>query len=71
MKFLKEFWRDNKTGAIVSFIIINLGSLIIYSKQHQNFSFNYGEFFSWLPVIWILFSFITMCVYGFVSWCKK
>jgi hypothetical protein len=71
MGFLKEFWKDNKTNAIISFVIINLGSLIIYSKQHQNFNFNISEFFSFLPVVWFLFFIITMCIYGFIRGCEN
>jgi len=51
---IKEIWKANKIGYFISAIFLSLGYLIIYTKQHNRFSFNIGEYFMCLPFILFL-----------------
>jgi len=39
---------------LISCVITSIGALIIYAKQHDRFSFDFGEFLLWLPLTWVM-----------------
>jgi len=62
IKTITEIWKVNKGGYFISSIILSLGSLLIYAKQHNGLTFDIGEYFMYLPFVLLL---LLIFMFGF------
>ena len=58
IKKIKEFFKANKNGLIISSIILFLGAIVLHISQVK--TFNPEQFFIWFPMYYGLFLFISM-----------
>jgi len=66
--FFKDFWRLNKTGLIISFIIYNFFLFIYFLKENFFMNFNSESFFSSLLIAYTIFFVVLLFFYKLMGW---
>jgi hypothetical protein len=53
---------------IIAGAVTSLGALLIYSKQHNKFTFNLGEYLLHLPAVWSMIFLFAISTGIFLNW---
>jgi len=64
---IKEFWKENKKGFIISYLVVLFMSFIIEFVQSKG-KVNFLEFLQWIPVWFAVFLTITAFFYIVLGW---